>query len=196
MASDVTIRCRPHDHIAFPSLCCYCLEPATTTHAMLVRVRNMRTDAHTKLSFAFPVKVPYCETHKQQTELFSRYRLIAIITLSAIAIVLAIILDIMFSRILQVNGLMLWCVNILSWVLLGAGGVGVYQLGRKLLQRRHPTLADYSYSGGLGVTPSLKVVYPQGVPHEPQLSLTFTFRNNDFARYMAALHNTEARAIN
>ena len=32
MASDVTIHSRPHAPIALPPICCYCLEPATTTY--------------------------------------------------------------------------------------------------------------------------------------------------------------------
>src|SRR5690606_7971871 len=127
-------------------------------------------------------------------ERFGRYRLIATIALFAIAIVLAIIFDILIGQTLRANGALLWwCVSVLSCVLLGAAGVGMYQLCRKQLQRRYPALADYSYNGGLGVTPNVVVVYPPGTPHEPQLSLTLTFRNDDFARHMAALHNTEAR---
>jgi hypothetical protein len=195
MASDVTIQSRPRAPIALPPICCYCLEPATTTYPVLVWREKIRTSPHTKVKMSYPIQVPYCAAHGREARLFGRYDLAATIVLSVAAVVLLIVIELTLGRMLRAVGTLIWwCSTVLVMVLLAVGGAGIYTVGRKLLQRRYPAMAGHYYTGSLGVKTRTRVAMRPTQESELILAITFTFGNDAFAAQVAALHATESRA--
>jgi hypothetical protein len=62
MTSQVTIQSHLPEPVALPPLCCYCLEPATTTHPVRVFFAKLSIATHTKLSSHDELPMPYCAT--------------------------------------------------------------------------------------------------------------------------------------
>lgn len=194
MASEVTIHSHPYAQIAFPPVCCSCLEPATTTHPLVVRLRKVRTGPHTKVSFSYPLQVPYCAIHGREARFFSRYDQVSTIGLCIACALLVGVFDLTVGGTLRATGpIIWWCSIVLVITLLAIGGVALYIGGRKLLQRRYPAIASHYYTGSLGAKAHAHVT--KRAPHtsDLELAITLTFHNDDFARQVAALHKTEAR---
>jgi hypothetical protein len=195
MASDVTIHSRPRMQITLPPLCCYCLEPATTTYPVLVWRKKIRTGPHTKVKMSYPIQVPYCAAHGREARLFGRYDRASTIVLFIAAAMLLIVIDLTLGRMLRTIGEVIWwCSTVLVMALLAIGGVGIHAAGRKLLQRRHPAMAGHYYTGSLGVKTHTRVARQPAKGSDLILAVTFTFSNDDFAARVAALHATESRA--
>lgn len=196
MASNVTIHSPPYVQIALPPICCYCLEPATTTYPVSVRVRKVRTGKHTRMTFSYPVQVPYCAAHGREARLFNRYDNASTIVLFVAGVVLWVLIELMVGRPLRTMGSgFWWCSSLILMILLAVGGAGIYVAGRKLLQRRYPALAGHYYTGSLGAKTAARVARRPPQDSDLILAVTFTFSNDDFAAQVAALHGTEAHPV-
>lgn len=194
MASSVTIHTDPFAPIAFPARCCYCLEPATTRVPVRVRVQRLRSGRYRKATFRYPVDIPYCAAHAEQSRRFNRYDRVATAALIGAGLVLLAGIQLAFGGALRaLGGVAWWCGTVLLIALLVAGGALALMLGRRLLQGRHPALADHHYMGGLGVTTATRNLQAGAQGEEARLALTFTFHNDAYAAQMAALHETAAQ---
>lgn len=194
MASDVTIHTRPRAPIALPPICCYCLEPATTTYPVLVWRNKIRTGPYTKVKKSYPVQVPYCAAHGQDARRFGRYDRVSTVVLFIVAGVLLFISDLTLGAWLRsLGGVIWWCSTVLIMALLALGGVGLYVAGRKFLHRRYPAMAGHYYTGSLGVKTETRAANQPAQSFDLVLAITFTFSNDDFAAQVAALHGTESK---
>jgi hypothetical protein len=194
MASDVTIYAHPYTPVTFPSRCCYCLEPATTTVPITVANRKIRVSRTRTTSITYPVQVPYCASHGAQARRLQRYDKRATIVLFIAAVLALFMIQLSTGGALRAIGPLVWYgATVLMAALLAIGAVLIYVGGRRLLQRRYPATADHTYRGGLGISAATRLARRPTEGAALLLAITFTFHNDRFANIMAALHNTQAR---
>jgi hypothetical protein len=141
------------------------------------------------------MQMPYCAAHGREARLFDRYDRASTVVLFIAAALLLAVIDLTLGRMLRTLGSAIWwCSTVLVMALLALGGVGIYTVGRKLVQRRYPAMAGHHYTGSLGVKTHTRLASQPTKGSELILAVTFTFNNDDFAARVAALHGTEARA--
>jgi hypothetical protein len=194
MAIDVTIHCRPEAQIAMPPVCCYCLEPAATTCPVYVWTRKVRVSRHVRSRRPFPIQIPYCAAHAEDSQRFNRFDRMVIMAIGAVAVLLLLAIDLTLGQALrQVNGTLWWCATVLAMALLALAAAGCYQLARRFYQRRHPAIVAHYRSGSLGVRTFTQRAYEADDGSGLRLVETFTFFNPEFARRVAALNGVDAK---
>lgn len=194
MASDVTIYAHPYTPVKFPSRCCYCLEPATTTVPVTVAHRKLRVSRTRTTSITYPLQMPYCATHGAQARRLQQYDRRATIVLIIAAAVTLFVIQLLLGRALRAYGALVWYgATLLMIALLALGVVWLYAIGRWLLKRRYPATADHVYRGGLGVSTATRLARRPAEGEPVVLAITVTCHNEAFATLLAALHDTQAR---
>lgn len=196
MPSEVTIHCSPYTPLAFPPICCVCLEKATTTYPVNVWMYKVRYPPSLKVTWYYPLPVPYCDVHGGAARSLGRYDRVASVALVIIGVALLIAMDLTFGRMLrELSGILWWGVTVLAIGLLTFCGAVAHQLGRRMLQRRSIDPANHLSDGSLGIAAAARVQQHASRTAAPILAITFTFANDTFAAQVAALHGVEVRHI-
>jgi hypothetical protein len=194
MASNVTIHCRPGEPLALPSVCCYCMAPATETHPVYAWLRKVRVSRHVRMRRPYPIQMPYCAAHAANARRFRNFDHVATVLLFVVVAVLLAAIDLTLGQALRaINGALWWCSTVLVMALLAAGATSGYHLARRLLRGRYPALAGHFYRGSLGVWAYTERAYQAADGSGLVLVERFSFHNPAFAQRVAALHGVEAR---
>lgn len=194
MTHDVTIYTSAYTPVTFPSQCCVCLEPATTTAPVMIRHRKIRMSRTRRTAIFYPVELPYCAAHGAQAHLLRRYDMRATIGLIIAAVMALFCIELVLGRGLRAIGPLVWYgITLLLMAVLAVTAVAIYTGGRWVLKRHYPATVSHVYRESLGVRIATRLV---GRPKEGEavtFAITFTFSNAAFADLMAALHNTQAQ---
>lgn len=195
MTREVTVRGREDAPVELPQVCCYCLAPASDAVRIKLPHRRRKTGIGRTPTRPYHIAAPYCAEHGPLARRLERYAGRVSVGLLALGVAAAAAFDFTAGFGLREVGSGVWlATSLLVWTGIAALAIAAYRQIMRLLRRRHPELADYFYTGCLGIDAQIRNTTESADSGVQIVEVMLAFSNHDYARRVAQQHGVSLYA--